>query len=438
VTEEWDSDAPPPTDDDINGVGGWQSLLKRTQKGDVVSCGQNAMLIVRHHEALVGRLGTDERAGRMWWYQAPPWGDAPRYVNDTDGDEMSLWLAGESDTYIGQLHLWRAICAECARNKRDDVRDWLDSLVWDEKARVDDWLVKFAHATDSSYSRAVGAAWLVSAVARTYDPGCQADYVLVLEGPQGAKKTSLFRALGGDWMSEISISESKDAVMAIHGPWICEWGEMSGMSRSEVEYVKGYITRKVDRVRPPYGRVHVDMPRRCVFGATTNAVAWLTDPTGGRRFWPVRVGGNGVDIMGVNVVREQLWAEAVYMYRHGARWYLGREHEELATAEQADRYSGDAWEEQISTALYDGSLCQRNFVTLSDIVGALALPPQSQTTMTGARVAQIMQRLGWPRGREKIGSRRSRGYKRPEPVDNVDPVSGNNVGYEDWFGGEDE
>jgi predicted P-loop ATPase len=144
----------------------------------------------------------------------------------------------------------------------------------------------------------------------------------VLEGKQGAGKSSILRALAGDeWFHDgLSDMHGKDASAALRGKWIIELPELSAMRRSDTEAVKAFLSRTEERYRPAYGRTEVIKPRRCVFAGTTNRNDYLTDDTGERRFWPVTVGAVKLDELTQD--REQIWAEAVDLYRNGARWWL--------------------------------------------------------------------------------------------------------------------
>jgi hypothetical protein len=90
---------------------------------------------------------------------------------------------------------------------------------------------------------------------------------------------------------------------------IPSFDELASMTRGEIERVKAFITRKVDRFRPSYGRRVIEVPRQSVFIGSTNSDAYLKDETGGRRFWPIRCGN--IDLKAIERDRPQLWAEAL-------------------------------------------------------------------------------------------------------------------------------
>jgi hypothetical protein len=167
------------------------------------------------------------------------------------------------------------------------------------------------------YHRAVGPRWMISAVARIYAPGCKADCALILEGPQGIRKSSALMMIAKPWFADrLSDLSSKDAAMETRGVWIIEIAELDTMSRAVVSTIKAFMSRTQDRFRPPYGKRLVDLPRQCVFAGSVNPEGgYLKDPTGGRRFWPVVC--STINLETLQRDREQLWAEARDRFRGG-------------------------------------------------------------------------------------------------------------------------
>ena len=180
----------------------------------------------------------------------------------------------------------------------------------------------YFHVEDSEYVRAIGSRYLISAVARIYEPGCKVDHMLVLEGPQGKQKSEALRtlAINDDWFTDrLSHLASKDAVLETAGVLLVEIAEMDALTKATSSAIKSFLTRRHDRFRPPYGKHTINLPRQCVFAATINPPVggYLKDPTGARRFWPVACRGM-IDRDGLEKVRDQLWAEAVHQFKAGA------------------------------------------------------------------------------------------------------------------------
>lgn len=194
--------------------------------------------------------------------------------------------------------------------KQKTVRDYLDALVWDEKPRLDRWLIDYAGAEDTAYVRAVARAVLVAAVRRARLPGCKIDAMLILEGPQGIGKSVALRtlAVNEDWFTDNVPAGSREVIEATAGKWIVELSEISGMGKGDVAALKAFLSAREDVGRPAYQREAVKVPRHFVIVGTTSATEYLQDSTGNRRFWPVRV--ERFDLERLRADRDQLWAEA--------------------------------------------------------------------------------------------------------------------------------
>jgi putative DNA primase/helicase len=136
----------------------------------------------------------------------------------------------------------------------------------------------------------------------------------VLEGEQGTGKSTAIRYLFGDrfFIDHLPDFHSKDSFQQLQGAWCIEVAELAALTKAEVKDVKQFLSRLVDKFRPPYGRNPIQVPRRTVFWGTVNpeeGQGYLKDPTGGRRFWPVET--TAIDLAAILLDRDQLWAEAV-------------------------------------------------------------------------------------------------------------------------------
>jgi predicted P-loop ATPase len=251
--------------------------------------------------------------------------------------------------------------------------------------------------------------FLVMMVARIYEPGCKADYMLVFEGAQGAKKSTACAVLAGQWFSDSLPdirSAGKDVAQHLNGKWLIEVAEMSALDKADAAALKAFITRTTERYRPSFGRKEVIEERQCAFVGTTNKAAYPRDETGGRRFWPAKVGL--IDIAKLEHDRDQLFAEAVHLYRQRARWWPDAVFERTHIAPQQEaRYEADAWEQPIHEWLENHlKQPQPDPVTVLLIAQrALYMDTSKIGTADQRRIAAALERLGWRRGERTMHGR---------------------------------
>lgn len=288
------------------------------------------------------------------------------------------------------------------------VLDYLGSLVWDRRPRLDRWLTEYIGAEETPYTQSIGRSALIGAVARISNPGCKVDTVPIIEGRQGLGKSSAARILFDPWFSDdLADLGGKDAAMQTQGAWLIEISELDAMTRSEVSRIKAFVSRATDRFRPPYGVRVIESPRSCVFWGTTNSETYLKDETGGRRFWPIKAGS--IDVGGLQQSRDQLWAEAVQLYRAGAAWWIvNPEAQRIADGEQTARYQGDPWDEAIGEYLKtvaDVSVAE----ILRDVLH-IEIGRQTQADMN--RAVRALKARGLQRTQVRTGDKRSWRYRK--------------------------
>jgi predicted P-loop ATPase len=235
--------------------------------------------------------------------------------------------------------------------------------------------------------------FLVSAVARAYEPGCQVDSALILQGGQGVRKSTFFRVLASpDWFDDsFGNAGDKDERLKLHCAWILEWAELESIfRRKDMSAVKAFITTKIDRIRPPYGRAVEIMERSSVFCGTTNQTDFLCDSTGNRRFWVIPVGAE-IDTTRLQKERDQIWAAATALYKSGAVWDLTREESAAMDEGRKEFEATDAWEDEVLNWL-EG----KEEISLQEILtDVLSIPLNQQDKRCQMRIRNILIRSNY-------------------------------------------
>lgn len=411
--------APPPP---AGGPGDrdWESLLSVGKNGLANTLG-NAVTILANDPAWRGALSYDVFAAMVRWMRPPPFApdyagqhgkpgvEYPQEVTDEDATRIVTWLERAWHLRISDTIASKALETAARNATTHPVREYLRGLTWDGKPRVDTWLQRHFGVPDTQYARWVGRWWLISAVARILHNVSKADHVLIFEGKQGFKKSTALRVLGDPWFcDELPKLDDKDARQQIRGIWICEVAELDALGRTEIAAAKKFFGQTVDRYRPSFGRRAQNFPRQCVFAGTVNEFEYLRDPTGNRRFWPVRP-QHRADIAALSAERDQLWAEAVAAFEAGERWYPDTDEEHAACeAEQEQRYQADAWEtriagwlrrERCARAIGDAVWEDWQPVHVGEVLaGALGLKAERWDRQAQTRAGQVLARLGWVRG----------------------------------------
>lgn len=316
-------------------------------------------------------------------------------LEDAALTRMRLTAEREWHLSYGKERWYDIVTDEGRRASYHPVCDYLAGLSWDGVPRLDTWLQTYGGAEDTDFTRAVGAITLLAAVRRVRSPGCKFDELLVLESAQGTNKSSALAVLAtrDEWFSDnLPLdAESKEVIEQITGSWLVEIAELKGIG-GHIDKVKAMLSRSTDKARLSHGRLATERPRQCVFIGTTNDSAYLRDPTGNRRFWPVRV--QRFDIDALKRDRDQLWAEAAKREVDGASIRLPEHLWSVAAQEQASREAVDPWADLLSSRL-DG---HRGKVRTDDLWEALGLGDASRRTQAhNTRLHAAMQALGWQR-----------------------------------------
>lgn len=375
----------------------WRGRLQHTEEGGLRATKQiNWALYMLNHEDMEGVFAFNAFKRVTMVMKSPPWHTykefKPRVVKDTDFAEAAMWLeeCGMSPAASKVSPIVQAIAE---RNSFDPLDDYLAGLEWDRKPRVDTWLTYYLGVMDTPYARAVARKALVASVARAMMPGCKCDTMMILEGDQGIQKSGAFRALYSEefFTDELSDLGSKDASMELQGVWCVEVAEMQRFTASDANEVKKFLSRQIDRYRPPYGRSVIEAPRRSILAGTINPDGnpYLKDPTGARRFWPVTCGPR-IDVEGISEDRDHLWAEALHMLRNGENWWMTDEALQDAKSEQAKRTDVDVWADVLA-----GAVMGRSTFSVKEALEALDISTKSADQRHSQRIGRVMAYLGW-------------------------------------------
>ena len=333
-------------------------LMTHPKTGKYLATRSNIELILKNDPAVKDTFGYELFSQRIAIKKKPVW--RSKQENEpywTDTDEANLRGLLETTYEIdNRSKVDDCIAVVANANRFHVVREYLQTLSWDNQERLETLFIDYLGAEDSLYVREVTRKTLVAAVARVMEPGIKFDTMPVLVGRQGLGKSYLLKKLGGPWFSDsITSLQGKEAFEQLRGVWINEMSELSALRKMEVEAIKQYITKQVDTYRPPYGKCLQDFPRQCVFIGTTNVDNFLRDKTGNRRFLPVRVGvcppNRNLFAKNVDEYIKQVWAEALHYYVEGESLILGVEAQKAATFAQKEHMEENPLEGSLSAYL---------------------------------------------------------------------------------------
>lgn len=300
----------------------------------------NIIRILNYDPELAGKIAIDDFSTRGLVLGMLPWsGCAERRLwQDTD-DAGVAWYLENRYGITGRDKIAGALMLVSEQHRFNEVKDYLERIVWDGIRRIETSLHDYLGAADTAYTRAVSRKFFAAGVARVMTPGCKYDYVPVLTGPQGIGKTTFLKTIGMGWHSDsLQSFRGKEAAEMVQGLWIVEIGEMTGYSKGDDNEIKQFLSRCDDVYRQPYGRHTGRFPRKCIFFGTCNDHDFLKDPTGSRRFWPVDVGlFSPVKSPWEDLPAEtdQMWAEAMMYWRNGEPLFMDTpELDSMAKTEQ--------------------------------------------------------------------------------------------------------
>jgi len=338
-------------------------------------------------------------------------------IHDDSPTSAAVWMAETYGINAASRTVHEAMRYVGRANSYHPVREYLRTLKWDRKTRLPSLLsgymqARAIHDGHRDLLQLIGQRWMISAVARVMDPGCQVKSALLLLGDQNAGKSKALEILGGDWYSRSRLDlRSKDGMAQVQGVWIYEIPEVKQMFDSRTaEEIKAFIDQPDDRYRAHFGRVVTSHPRQMVFAATDNNERLLNDPTGAARYWPVSVGS--IDLSALAEDRDQLWAEAVIRYDGGERWHFDSV-ESRCLAEIASEHSQeDPWTGKVHEWMTDGTRRGHPF-EIGEILSGIQLDLRAQDAPSAHRVGAILRAIGCLNTRENRGARKVHVWRMP-------------------------
>lgn len=391
----------------------------RNKKGIVEANDTTICAFLRNHSYWQGKLWWDDMANKPMWEE----------------EELSDYRITKIGADFGKKHLLpirtdrilaRCLTMSCYEHRRDPLQDYLETIPgWDGVERLEDWLLTCAGIANTAYNRFVSRILPVSMIARAYEPGCLYRNVIVFEGPEEFRKSSLVAALVPNkrWhLSMTSSFENKDVPMLIQGIWIAELSELDSLTRTEETRLKSFISETEDAYVPKWQLFRIAPKRRTIFVGTTNESNWLKSQTGNTRFWPVRI-FHPMDIEYFEHIREQLYAEAkLWYYDHQHNWWsIPAEVQGQATLEREERRQGSIYEDPLREWLMTGrfTLAQQSSLitpvagetSFEEIyLGFLNAQDREKWNNQGTQkqIAQALKALGW---RQKVVKRHGKSVR---------------------------
>lgn len=334
-------------EDDFVDSEDWKKKLRYTSKGAVLENSlYNAKLIIKHDPLLKG-IVFNQLADGLEIKGDVPWQHPAKFWRDADDAQLICYVDDHYGSF-SQRNYDIAVTKVSDDRSYHPIRRYFESLPqWDGVKRVDTLFIDYLGAENNEYIRAVCRKTLCAAYMRIYHPGIKFDYLPVFNGAQGIGKSTFIANLGMEWFSDsLTLSDMNDKTAAekLQGYWIHEISELAGMKKADLDKVKAFVSRRDDKYRASFGKRVAPHPRQCVFFGTTNSEnGYLRDVTGNRRFWNVKVSGNG-KYKPWEMTRElvdQIWAETMVISKAGEELFLDKSLEAFAQEEQREAMQQD-------------------------------------------------------------------------------------------------
>ena len=410
------------------------------RRGHPLDCRENVMYCLQLDPELHDLVKQNEFTHLLERSRTTPWGHPAGEWNEEDDLMLGEYLLRNYGMAVKATSTLRNGVLMAARSaKYNPVLDLIHAQKWDGVDRLEHWMSDVYEVDDRPYTRLIGKLFMMGLVKRAISPGCKFDYMLIIKGEQGLKKSSAFRALAYPFFTDNAIRMGdKDSLMAMQLVWIAESSELESLNKSETTQIKQFLAAQEDLFRPPYGSQLIKAKRHSVNVGTTNADTFLKDATGDRRFWPLEVKVVNADVLIDQ--RLQLFAEALHRLNAGERyWPTPQEERELVFPEQEPFKRTDTWEDMIDAYVNrdlsvqtdrpdDPPNAQRKFFTTVELyekaLGIKADRIDGAGNMD-TRIGNAMRSLGFDRHRETGGKRRRGFLRRPDAASSNTPAAPN-------------
>ena len=333
----------------------WLGGLDYDKNGILINSLHNIRLIMENDPELKA-IVFNQLADGMEIKGEVPWQHPARFWRDADDAQLISYIDEKYGSF-SQRNYQIGVTKVSDDRSYHPIREYFEALPeWDGELRAESLFIDYLGAEDNKYVRAATRKTLCAAYKRVYHPGIKFDYCTVLNGPQGIGKSTVIAKLGMQWYSDsLSLSDMNDKTAAekLQGFWMLEIGELAGMKKADIDKVKAFISRQDDKYRASFGRRVTPHPRQCVFIGTTNSESgYLRDITGNRRFWNIKVTGEGEkhpwDI--TQDIVDQVWAE-IKVIAEAEKLYLSPELEGYAKQEQNEAMEQDEREGLVAAYL---------------------------------------------------------------------------------------
>ena len=404
----------------------------RDDKHNIKGIRENVYFALNADPALAELVRLNEFSHRLDKTRPAPWGGAAGKWTELDDLRLANYLAETHNLIVGNpMTTQQAVKMAAADLAYNPMQDYFNGLVWDGTVRRKHWLVDVLGAEANEYTEKVGTYFLLSMVARVFEPGCQMDYMLVLQGAQGARKSSVLKILAGEYYAGGTFRiGDKDSMQVLQGRLLFNFNEMDSMGKAESTAVKSFVTERVDVFRAPYAQTFSEFPRNCVLTGDTNQDDFLKDATGDRRSWVVHCGDIDPQVMANQ--RDQLFAEAVHFYRLGEQRYPDKEEEKRLFVPQQERWKFvDVWQDALARYVnssqkvegFDGTVKnggildndERTFFSTQELLTKALNQDIAKVDRAGSQqraVGNAMKALGFTKFKWTSGRSRPWGYIR--------------------------